>query len=125
MLRTEVHTRGPIFDGAAPRVIADFIEAATRAVAEEGAEDLRAATSVFKNPTGFYKSQVNFHRQGSDFMIDDGGVIYGPWLEGTSTRNRTTRFKGYKIWRQTTQRLQAKARRIAERVLTRYLGRLQ
>lgn len=31
------------------------------------------------------------------------GAIYGPWLEGTGSRNQTTRFKGYSSFRKTAQ----------------------
>ena len=38
--------------------------------------------------------------------IDDGNVVYGPWLEGTSSRNQTTRFKGYHSFQIVRQQLQ-------------------
>lgn len=45
--------------------------------------------------------------------ITDSGVIYGPWIEGTSRRNETTRFKGYAAGRRTAQALQRMAPRLA------------
>lgn len=117
--------KGPIFDGTARSAIDQFTDEAARAVADVGADDLRNSTAVFKNPTGFYRSHVAFQRQGDGYQVDDGRVIYGPWLEGVSSRNHRTRFRGYSIWRRTTQRLQGKAQGIAERILPRYLGRMQ
>ncbi len=121
----EVTVKGPLFDGGATRAVRDFLDTATEAIADQGAQDLRSATSIFRNPTGFYRSHIGFQRAGSNFTVDDGGIIYGPWLEGVGSRNHTTRFKGYSIWRRTTQRLQAKAVGIAERLLPRFLGRMQ
>jgi hypothetical protein len=51
-------------------------------------------------------------------------VVYGPWLEGTSERNRSTRFKGYRLWRKTAQRLQDDAPKIAEAKLPDLANRL-
>ncbi len=121
----EVTAKGPLFDGRARAAVDDFLTAAKESIAEQGRQDMRASTAVFRNPTGFYRSHIGFQRAGSNFTIDDGGIIYGPWLEGTSSRNRTTRFKGYSIWRRTTQRLQGKAVDIAERLLPRFLGRMR
>ena len=36
-------------------------------------------------------------------------VIYGAYIEGTSRRNETTRFKGYSMFRRSTQELQKMA----------------
>jgi hypothetical protein len=50
-------------------------------------------------------------------VVQDGGVIYGPWLEGVGSRNRTTRFKGYFTFRRTTAQLNVRATPIAEELL--------
>lgn len=118
-------TRGPLFDGSARRVIDAFLDEAKEEVADEGVNDvLSVLGSKLQNPTGYYESQIATDRQRDDYAVTDSGVIYGPWLEGTSSRNQTTRFKGYSTFRRTTQTLQGKAPDIAERVLPRYLNRL-
>ena len=53
--------------------------------------------------------------------LDDRGVK-GPWLEGVSRRNSSTRFKGYHTFRLITGQLQAKAGSIAQRRLGPYLA---
>jgi hypothetical protein len=56
--------------------------------------------------------------------VTDSGVIYGPWLEGTGSRNRTTRFKGYATFRKAAQELDRRAFRIAAAMLDRYVRRM-
>lgn len=51
-------------------------------------------------------------------------VIYGPWLEGTSSRNQTTRFKGYAMFRRTKQQLDKEKDRIMGRAIARAARRL-
>lgn len=124
-IQPTVKTTGPIFDGRARAAVDDFLDAAEVEVADEGANDIRQQLgSVLKNPTGFYESQIQTERQRNDTMVTDGGVIYGPWLEGTSSRNQTTRFKGYRTFRLIAQRLQGKADDIAGRILPQFVRRM-
>src|SRR5258708_18660687 len=53
--------------------------------------------------TGRYQSELQTSNLAyNDIRISDP-VVYGPWLEGSSDRNRSTRFKGYRLWRKTAQ----------------------
>jgi len=45
-------------------------------------------------------------------IVVDSNVVYGPWLEGVSSRNQATRFKGYAIFRRTRDKLQGLAGQI-------------
>jgi hypothetical protein len=56
--------------------------------------------------------------------ITDSGVIYGAWVEGTSRRNRTTRFKGYSAARRTTRAIQRMVPRLAERHIRKAIRRM-
>ncbi|MDY7101558.1 MAG: hypothetical protein S0880_10260 [Actinomycetota bacterium] len=50
--------------------------------------------------TGRYVSQIEAEQYSNGlWYVHDNRVIYGPWLEGVGSRNRTTRFKGYRVWR--------------------------
>lgn len=51
--------------------------------------------------TGYYRQHIHDECDGMHGRIDDGNVIYGNWLEGTSSRNQSTRFKGYASFRKT------------------------
>jgi hypothetical protein len=61
--------------------------------------------------------------QYGDILVHDP-VVYGPWLEGTSKRNRSTRFKGYHLWRLTRQRVQERAPEIAQAKIPELIAKL-
>jgi hypothetical protein len=87
---------------------------------------------VLVNPTGFYRSQIKAERRTGtgrthyDVVVHDSGVVYGPWLAGTGSRNApVTRFKGYTHWRKAAQRIEKLAKDTIVgtlRQLTRKLG---
>lgn len=58
-----------------------------------------------RNPTGHYQSQIAAVRSEMGVMVTDGGVVYGDWLEGSSTRNQKSRFKGYWAFRRAAAEL--------------------
>lgn len=76
-----------------------------------------------RRPTGFYQSRVIVDASTRNLALTDQGVIYGPWLEGVSSRNNATRFKGYFAFRKAGDAMDANATRIAETVLRPYLRR--
>lgn len=117
-----VSTAGPFFDYRVYRAMSEYCDAAEQAVADNGAELVRAGTTVFRDPTGYYRSRVHTETRGGDQVVTDGDVVYGAWLEGDGSRNRTSSFKGYKFWRLAAQQLQARAVPIAEDELRRHIG---
>lgn len=126
MIDIDVTLSGPIFDGRAAKALDDFLTEAEDVVADEGVNRVRARLGqVLRNPTGAYSSRVTTDLQQDDRVVTDARSIKGPWLEGTSSRNRTTRFKGYRTFRAIGQDLQDDAARIAEReVLPKFLQRM-
>ena len=126
VISLSVRAHGPVFDGTAARLITDYLQAATKEVSEEGDRLVHAhLKGVLKHPTGYYESQVQTEPRGqTDYAVIDSGVIYGPWLEGTGSRNATTRFKGYATFRKMTGQLDRQARSIAYRVLDSYVRRM-
>lgn len=125
-LNIRVTKSGPIFDGRAAQAARAFADESEERIADEGVNMVRTQLShVLKHPTGYYASRVQTDRAMGDRTVMDSGVVYGPWLEGTGSRNDTTRFKGYATFRKVTQRLQGQSGRIAERVLPPYLRRMQ
>jgi len=116
---------GPLFDGRAAAAVQAFTDASEREIGQYGVNVIRNELGrVLKHPTGYYQSQVQTDRAEGDNVIHDGGVVYGPWLEGTGSRNRTTRFKGYATFRRMTRMIQIEASGIAERILPKYLRRM-
>lgn len=117
---------GPLFTGHPDAVIDAYLDEATREVAAQGYADVMdILNQSIRNPTPYYETQVTIEAARDDLVVHDRGVIYGPWLEGVSSRNASTRFKGYAAFRKATQRLQTKAPQLAQRLLPKYLGRLQ
>lgn len=119
----DVAQSGPFLDGDPGRVFADAIGQAVKDAGEYGVHALQQQLdAVLVNPTGFYRSQVTYAlREDSVAQVTDGGVVYGPWLAGTSSRNERSRFKGYAHWRRAMQDVDDHAvdvveRRVAEAV---------
>jgi hypothetical protein len=116
---------GPLWDGRARRAIGDFLDAAAEEVAQQGVNEVKQMLGgVLKNPTGYYERHITTDRQQNGIATTDSGVIYGPWLEGVSSRNQTSRFKGYWTFRTIHRQLMPKVEQIAERVLRTYLHRM-
>ena len=105
--------------------VRQYVPNVTENVADYGEEMVRAGTSIFRHPTGAYESRINTRFMGDRAEVNDHNSVYGPWLEGTGSRNRTTRFKGYHFWRKAGQQVEARATEIAERTLQPYLHRMQ
>ena len=114
----DLEASGPVFSGALEAGVASALIDAKLAIAKEGENMIQnRLSSVLQQPSGFYESQIQTDRVKANVVITDGGVVYGSWLEGTSSRNRTSRFKGYKTFRITKRLLQGKAPTIAQLVV--------
>lgn len=123
MADIDVDTHGPIFIPGYPELVMDrATHEVEEKIAERGAEMIRnALDGVLRHQTGYYRSHVRAHGD----EINDGGVVYGPWLEGVGSRNRTTRFKGYWTFRRTTGRIESETEHIAQNVVDRHTRRLE
>lgn len=114
-INIKTHTKGPIFaaagtKAAAKRMVIDINDA----IAEEGVRMVRARLGlVLQNPTGYYESRIAVDRRQTYRGVWDQNVIYGPWLEGTGSRNKTTKFKGYHTFRRVKQDLDGRMDTIA------------
>lgn len=93
-------------------------------VTGHGVTVVRGQFEVFKHPTGHYESQTVADVTHTPFAVTDSGVIYGPWLEGESARNRSTRFKGYHSFRKATQKIARDVPRVVGPVVTRMVAQL-
>ncbi|HTS05693.1 MAG TPA: hypothetical protein VMP68_08925 [Candidatus Eisenbacteria bacterium] len=118
-----IATKGEIFKAsavkaAATRMVTDINEA----IAIEGVRLISARLQqVLQHPTGHYQSRIQVVRGQTYRGISDGGVIYGGWLEGVSSRNRTTRFKGYHTFREIKQQLNKDKDKIAAPMVKRFI----
>jgi hypothetical protein len=126
-MNAKVDVDSPALDSRGPRIMRDFADEVEEQVAEFAYDKVMTELDlVLQHPTGYYESRVQVHQVGNLYQVDDGGVVYGPWLAGTSERNRETRFKGYLHWRRAQQATDHQAEPIAERLFrTRYERRLE
>jgi hypothetical protein len=121
-----VDTSGPFFDGRADHEAQQGTNKVAEDVAKEGLQMVKSDLSrvIRTHPSGRYIPSVTaLHTGQSSFSIGTR-IVYGRWIEGTGSRNRTTRFKGYASFRRTAQVLNAKAGFIAERTMRPYVARM-
>jgi hypothetical protein len=122
----DVQCSGPLLDGRAPGIIDAARQQGQDAVAIEAFNRVHARLhQVLRFPTGNYERHVVTDLARTESRVTDSGIIYGHWLEGTGSRNRTTRFKGYFTFRTVTKEIQADAGRIAEDAMAPKLRELQ
>ena len=120
-----VGAQGPLADGSAPAIVHAWADEVKKDIAQEGVNRLRGFTmNRSGRATGHYQSEIQTSNLAyGDIRISDP-VVYGPWLEGASSRNSSTRFKGYRLWRKTAQVLEDDAGKIAERRMPELVQRL-
>jgi hypothetical protein len=124
-VRIIVKAQGPLYDGSAPAIVHAWSDQVKRDIAQEGVNRLKSfAMDKSGRATGRYQSEIQTSTLSfNDIRIHDP-IVYGPWLEGSSTRNRSTRFKGYHLWRKTAQALEEDAPKIAEKRMPELVARL-
>lgn len=115
--------KGPLFTGEMQRAITRELNSGERDVAERGVILVRAQLGrVLKHPTGYYRSRVVATTARGNPAVTDSGVVYGPWLEGVSSRNHSTRFKGYATFRKVREQLADEAAMIVGERIARVTG---
>lgn len=121
--RVTVTLRGPFFTSFRRNAIMrGFLTESVAKVTEMTNAELHAQMDAkFKHPTGYFASRVLVTPASTLSNVIDDPVIYGPWLEGGTKRNQSTRFKGYKIWKQTRQKMRKLATPVAQQILDRWI----
>lgn len=130
MIEITVDKHGPLFrPGEVDAVMTAAMHEMTQDVARGTKNEvLIRLGQVIRHPTPYYETRIQYEGSGDEYRVNDGPntFIYGPWLEGTGSRNATTRFKGYRTFRIITAMMNAgRAKMIAEATLARYIARLQ
>ena len=121
----QVTTKGGLFSPANRTIVRDALRDMERTAAEAGAKIVRThLDSVLRHPTGRYERSIHVKTssRGADFT--DGGVVYGPWLEGTGSRNARSRFKGYATFRRARQQLERTITTVVRPDVNRLVSRL-
>lgn len=124
-IRAEATRTGPLFNGTTSRLLHMAVDEASQEIATIGADHLRGDLGAppFKHPTGWYRSHITPKKLGALWVIQDSGVVYGPWLAGTSSRNHRSRFKGYHHWRRAVAFVHRIAQPTTDRIVSRALKR--
>jgi len=121
---SEVTISGPLFKRGA-KITRDAMEDAVQELVELGEQRLDRGlrprpAGVYLSAaqggksTGHYRRSVSGEAQGLSGRIDDGGVIYGPWLELGGGR-----FKGYATFRKVGEWLEKQS----DDVLEKHIGK--
>ncbi len=136
-LETRVVLEGPLFSASAIRQFDGAMRGAVKELVQKGEE--RLAEQLRPRPSGVYltvaeagrnASTGNYRRNISttvndlNGLITDGGVVYGPWLEGISSRNAASRFKGYATFRRTGDWLREKSRSVFQNNVRTWVKRM-
>jgi hypothetical protein len=107
-VETQVNVRGPLFEGRDKPIMRKFNEDAKQLVAKAGEQQIRErVTRRAKHPSGkpgghFAAAIVTKdYKKGRTITAEYPQILRGPWLEGSSTRNASTRFKGWRMFRLT------------------------
>lgn len=121
----DVRYVGPLFTGETSAMIAAVVKTVEHETAEQVLNLVQQNLQrSLKHPTGHYQRAVGITNRADSMLVTDGGIVYGPWLEGVGTRNQTTRFKGYAAFRRAAEQIDSKAGRLAQDLIGRQLGRM-
>lgn len=124
----EIDFDGPLFRGMeANAIVKDFLDDARNEISGQAyAEVMTFLNQDIKRPTPYYETQVTRTRQANgNGSVHDRGVKYGPWLEGTDSRNRPRPgFPGYAAFSRAAVAVQARVDEIIAPALRRALARL-
>ena len=137
-MQMTVESRGPIFDKRGKNIVKQVSSKFIQRMVELGEQRLdemlkpRPAGVYLsvqearpnRATTGNYRRNVSGRVQGMTGIISDGKVVYGAWLEGTSSRNAASQFKGYASFRKTKDWMQKHVVVIRKKFEKEYVRRL-
>ena len=134
-----VTAHGPLFDGRAEEELTRAVKDIRDQVAKKGEQLVRDTFgSSIRENHGHFMASIKIVDHSQTFTSHSGHksyttavsvdhaneeavttdlATYGPWLEGSGSRNESTRFKGYHGFRRAGQELDRQAREIAERAM--------
>lgn len=128
MTTTRVKLEGPLFTGEAAKAAAEFTANLSKEIALIGQNWIKVEAHGFDKSgrnTGAAADGVELIGQGRDWVISGGiraGQYSWPWLEGTSKRNTTTQFRGYKTFSRTRARMRKQVTPWAQAELEKFVA---
>lgn len=123
------HVSGPLFDNNPDGILDRYAADVRKEIAQKGVDRLKAwPMDKTGRAHGGFQANLKATPRGADTIAIFGpmitGVTWAPWLEGVSKRNRSTGFKGYRLFAKTRLEMDQQAGQIAEDVLHRYMPEL-
>lgn len=118
-----VHLSGPLFDGRTQQELQKVTREMEKQVAASFTQQwMGNMNSSFRTQTPYYMTQVTNQEMPGQHVIHDRGIIYGPWLEGVGSRNKSTRFKGYWSLKRAYETTMGRVQSLCEDIMRRHLG---
>ena len=127
MATTKIILSGPLFTGQATEAAREFTDSLANEVAQIGRDWIRLDTERMTksgSDTGQAAEGVKLSGGNGAYVISGGihkGKYAWPWLEGTSKRNQSTGFKGYKTFSRTRLRMRKQVTPFAQQRIEQYL----
>lgn len=139
MFTIDIRFNGPLFiRGLAVSKLQQSMHNTVRELSEMGEQ--KWASQARMKPAGYFltveearpgrASKGNYRRhihadiKGLWAKIDLGNLVYGSWIEGTSSRNQTTRFKGYHLALRTKTWLETKKNDVMQAHIKKLIGEI-
>ena len=128
MATTKVTLEGPVFDDEAAYAADQFTADLATTIAAIGQTWIKVEAHGFDRSGrnhGAAADGVEIVGQGANWTIRGGirkGKYSWPWLEGTSKRNATTQFKGYKTFSRTRARMRRQVTPWAQAELNKFIA---
>ena len=125
-MSADVIVSGPLFDVRAQVMVDHMLDEILQEVGDYALYQWRMnLEDSWREPTGAYMARTNLARREHDLVTNDHGSVYGPWLEGTGSRNApVTRFKGYAAARRATATVQRKAKALGQPYADKWVARI-
>lgn len=132
-VRAYLDARGPMFNGRADDAVEDLCRDIRSDVATQGLIGVMATLAQphpfgIRTRTPYYETRLNIAGSATSdetLVVNDDGVVYGPWLAGFGSRNfPVTRFKGYDAFGRSFRQLMARLPSTLQRLLGPHLRKM-
>lgn len=125
----DCRVEGPLGDGRAGEMSAEWARNTTQALAAKAVEILGEwPMNKSGRSRGAFRENLHERRRSDTLVSVPGmripGVTWGPWLEGTSQRNRSTKFKGYHLFSETAKQVDEVVPAVAQEQLDKLLSQM-
>jgi hypothetical protein len=118
MTTSPVRISGPLFRTDAGMKVKKAIDKVVIDVAKAGVKEVQAELRPGHGvETGEHKRNIRRKKKGLTSTVYGKDARKTAWLEGTSKRNRTTRFKGYGIMRAAARQTDQTAGEVARKIV--------